>query len=51
MVPCNLSCTVLGVVKLMENKHLRQIQVVNAKNKLMGMVRDFDLALFGWDFK
>ncbi|MEM3731354.1 MAG: CBS domain-containing protein [Candidatus Bathyarchaeia archaeon] len=51
LVTCNLSCTVLDVVKLMKNKHLRRIPVVNAKNKLMGLVTDFDLALFGWDFK
>ncbi|MEM3700377.1 MAG: CBS domain-containing protein [Candidatus Bathyarchaeia archaeon] len=51
LVTCNLSCTVLDVVKLMKNKHLRRIPVVNAKNKLMGLVTDFDLALFEWDFK
>ncbi|MEM3696066.1 MAG: CBS domain-containing protein [Candidatus Bathyarchaeia archaeon] len=51
LVTCNLSCTVLDVVKIMKNKHLRRIPVVNAKNKLMGLVTDFDLALFGWDFK
>jgi CBS domain-containing protein len=51
LVTCDLSCTVLDVVKIMKNKHLRRIPVVNAKNKLMGLVTDFDLALFGWDFK
>jgi len=51
LVTCDLSCTVLDVVKLMKNKHLRRIPVVNAKNKLRGLVTDFDLALFGWDFK
>ena len=51
LVTCDLSCTVLDVVKLMKNKHLRRIPVVNAKNKLWGLVTDFDLALFGWDFK
>jgi CBS domain-containing protein len=51
LVTCNPSYTVLDVVKLMTNKHLRRIPVVNARNKLVGLVTDFDLALFGWDFK
>lgn len=51
LVTCNLSCTVLDVVKIMKNRHLRRIPVVNARNKLVGLVTDFDLALFGWDFK
>jgi len=34
LVTCDLSRTVLDVVKLMKNKHLRRIPVVNAKNKL-----------------
>jgi len=51
LVTCNPSYTVLDVVKLMTNKHLRRIPVVNARNELVGLVTDFDLALFGWDFK
>jgi CBS domain-containing protein len=51
LVTCDLSCTVLDVVKIMKNKHLRRIPVVNSRNKLMGLVTDFDLALFGWGFK
>jgi len=51
LVTCDLNCTVLDVVKIMKNKHLRRIPVVNARNKLMGLVTDFDLALFGWDFE
>jgi len=51
LVTCDLSCTVLDVVKIMKNKHLRRIPVVDARSKLMGLVTDFDLALFGWDFK
>ena len=51
LVTCNLSCTVLDVVKIMKNRNLRRIPVVNARNKLVGLVTDFDLALFGWDFK
>ena len=51
LVTCNLNCTVLDVVKIMKNRHLRRIPVVNADNKLMGLVTDFDLALFGWDFE
>lgn len=51
LVTCDLNCTVLDIVKIMKNKHLRRIPVINAKNKLVGLVTDFDLALFGWDFK
>jgi len=51
LVTCNPSYTVLDVAKLMTNKHLRRIPVVNARNKLVGLVTDFDLALFGWNFK
>jgi len=51
LVTCNLNSTVLDVVKTMKNKHLRRIPVVDAKNKLVGLVTDFDLALFGWEFK
>ena len=50
VVACNPNSTVLDVVKIMKNKHLRRIPVVDAKNKLVGLVTDFDLALFGWDF-
>jgi len=51
LVTCNLNSTVLDVVKTMKNKHLRRIPVVDAKNKLVGLVTDFDLALLGWEFK
>jgi CBS domain-containing protein len=51
LVTCDLSCTVLDIVKIMKNKHLRRIPIVDARNKLMGLVTDFDLALFGWSFK
>jgi len=51
LVTCNPDSTVLDVVKIMKNRHLRRIPVVDAKNKLVGLVTDFDLALFGWNFK
>ncbi|MEM3727725.1 MAG: CBS domain-containing protein [Candidatus Bathyarchaeia archaeon] len=51
LVTCKPNNTVLDVVKTMNNRHLRRIPVVNAKNKLVGLITDFDLALFGWDFK
>ena len=50
LVTCNLNSTVLDVVKIMRNRHVRRIPIVNAKNKLVGLVTDFDLALFGWEF-
>lgn len=51
VVTCNPDSTVLDIAKIMKNKHLRRIPVVEAKNKLVGLVTDFDLALLGWDFK
>ncbi|MEM1552427.1 MAG: CBS domain-containing protein [Candidatus Bathyarchaeia archaeon] len=51
LVTCKPNDTVLDVVKTMKNKHLRRIPVVNTKNKLVGLITDFDLALFGWNFK
>ena len=51
LVTCNPHFTVLDVVKLMKNKHLRRIPVVESHKKLVGLVTDFDLALFGWDFE
>ncbi|MGC8998115.1 MAG: CBS domain-containing protein [Candidatus Bathyarchaeia archaeon] len=51
LVTCKPNDTILDVVKTMKNRHLRRIPVVNAKNKLVGLITDFDLALFGWDFK
>ena len=50
LVTCNPNSTVLDIVKIMKNRHLRRIPVVDAKNKLVGLVTDFDLALFGWNF-
>jgi len=50
LVTCNPDNTVLDVAKIMKNKHLRRVPVVDAKNKLVGLVTDFDLALFGWEF-
>jgi len=51
LVTCSINSTVLDVVKIMKNKHLRRIPVVDAKNRLVGLVTDFDLALLGWDFQ
>ena len=48
---CNPDSTVLDVVKTMKNRHLRRIPIVNADNVLLGIVTNFDLALFGWDFE
>jgi CBS domain-containing protein len=51
LVTCSLDSTVLDVVKIMKNKHLRRIPVVDANRKLVGLVTDFDLAILGWEFK
>ena len=48
---CSPDSTVLDIFKTMKNKHLRRIPVVNAKNALVGLVTNFDLALFGWELE
>ncbi len=50
-VACSPTSTVLDVVKIMKNKHLRRIPVVDSDNKLLGLITDFDLALLGWEIK
>lgn len=49
LVTCSPKSTILDVVKLMKNKHLRRIPVVDSDNKLLGLVTDFDLAIVGWE--
>ena len=51
LMTCSPNSTVLDVVKIMKNKHLRRIPVVDAKNRLVGLATDFDLALLGWNFQ
>jgi len=51
MVTCSPDSTVLDVAKIMKNKHLRRIPVINKEKVLVGLVTNSDLALFGWDFK
>ena len=41
--------TVIEVVKLMKNRKLRRIPIIDKHNKLIGLVTNFDLAIFGWD--
>ena len=45
---CSSDTTVLKIVKLMKDKHLRRLPVVETNNKIVGIVTDFDLAIFGW---
>jgi len=51
LVTCDPNSTVLDVVKVMKNRHLRRIPVVDTEGRLVGLVTDFDLALFGWNFE
>jgi CBS domain-containing protein len=48
---CGPDSTVLDAVKTMKNRHLRRLPVVNAEKLLVGLVTDFDLALFGWELE
>jgi CBS domain-containing membrane protein len=41
--------TLLDTVKIMKNRHLRRLPVVDAGKKIVGLVTNFDLALFGWE--
>ena len=41
--------TLLDAIKIMKNKHLRRIPIVDVRSKLVGLVTNFDLALFGWE--
>ncbi|MFQ6130342.1 MAG: CBS domain-containing protein [Candidatus Hadarchaeaceae archaeon] len=49
MITCRPDSTVIEVVKLMKNKRLRRVPVVNKEGRLVGIVTDFDLAIFGWE--
>lgn len=50
-ITCSPTSTVLDVVKIMKNKHLRRIPVVDSSSRLLGLVTDFDLTLLGWEIK
>ncbi|MBC7099568.1 MAG: CBS domain-containing protein [Hadesarchaea archaeon] len=49
VVTCYNDATVLDVVKLMKNKRLRRIPVIDRNRNLVGLVTNFDLAIIGWD--
>jgi len=49
LMTCTPDSTVIEVVKLMKNKKLRRIPVIDKNKKLVGLVTNFDLAIFGWD--
>jgi len=49
MITCRPDSTIIEVVKLMKNKRLRRVPVVNKDGRLVGIVTDFDLAIFGWE--
>ena len=46
---CGPDSTVIEVVKLMKNKTLRRVPVIDKNRKLDGLVTNSDLAIFGWD--
>jgi len=49
VVTCYNDATVLDVVKLMKNKKLRRVPIIDRNKKLLGIVTNFDLAILGWD--
>lgn len=50
-ITCCPDSTVLEVVKLMKNKKLRRFPVVDENKRLVGIVTNFDLAIFGWSLE
>ena len=51
LITCGPDSTIIDVVKLMKNKRLRRIPVVDESKKLIGIVTNFDLAIFGWELE
>jgi CBS domain-containing protein len=49
MITCGPDSTIIEVVKLMKNKRLRRIPVIGKDRRLMGIITDFDLDIFGWE--
>ena len=49
MVTCGPDSTIIEVVKLMKNKRLRRIPVIDENRRLLGIITNFDLAIFGWE--
>ncbi len=49
MVTCGPMSTIIEVVKLMKNKRLRRVPVIDENRRLMGIITNFDLAIFGWE--
>lgn len=47
----NSSMTLLELVKLMKRKGMRRFPVVDSNGRLIGIVTDFDLAVFGFHVK
>jgi len=50
-ITCSPTSTILEVAKIMKNKHLRRVPVVDSTNRLLGLITGFDLALLGWEVK
>jgi CBS domain-containing protein len=49
MITCGPNSTIIDAVKLMKNRKLRRIPVVDKSRRLVGLVTNFDLAIFGWE--
>ena len=49
MITCSPDSKIIEVVKLMKNKRLRRIPVIDRDRRLVGIVTNFDLAIFGWE--
>ena len=48
LITCSPDSSILDVVKIMKNKYVRRIPVINSQGVLVGLVTNSDLALFGW---
>ena len=46
---CSPDCTLLDVAKIMKNKNMRRIPIVNSDGKLIGLLTNSGLSLIGWN--
>jgi CBS domain-containing protein len=49
VITCSPHSTILEVVKLMKNRKIRRVPVVDENGKLIGIVTNFDLSIVGWE--
>ncbi len=51
VVTCTPDTTLLELIKLMKSRGIRRVPVVDDRGRLVGIVTDFDIAIFGLTVK